>query len=353
MVAIAQAMDMEMGEMSQEHLAADWQKNPLTGVRTNIILLAYDTEGAEIQTYNPSAQSRTTEHGFAWLRLVDVVGVPPGRHGEDWHRLVNARHYKNTEFLSYENKLYLEGNREGFWTRFGTSSWYNPREGSAPFDALFKELAGDSTVGGKAVLSGATEDAKFPMLADVVAGFQQIHVKSGTIPFEQHDDGVEDKPPNKSHQSRLLQLKEAVSLPGSGATSSDDLSPWRKTSTEIASLNKEKVPARAAIPTHAAPWLRGARSFRDALAGRNGQSLMNGQSIRGGHSEGGAQPKGRSQPDGAGQSIRGGTSIRGGHSVRGGFARGSEPAWGNVRIQGGWPRRGRLSAKGGHATRGA
>ena len=110
-------------------------------MNTNLILLAYDTEGVETPDYKPSVRNRTSEHGFAWLRVADIAHIPPGRHGVNWRPFVHAKHWINHDFRSFANRLFCVGNPQGFWPRYGKLQYYRVSEGPAPFHRLFEELA--------------------------------------------------------------------------------------------------------------------------------------------------------------------------------------------------------------------
>ncbi len=159
-VAIAQALDLAIKTRrhhectGEEQLPAKWYDEPLKGLDPNMIWLAYDCETAEINSYNPGALSRTTEHGFAWWRAADCLEVPPGLHGVNWHPYIQARHWINRDFRGYENMLWVVGNSRGFWREYGNSEYYDARDGPAPFHALFARMAVEH-----AVLKAATSNA--------------------------------------------------------------------------------------------------------------------------------------------------------------------------------------------------
>jgi len=142
-VAIAEALDPRIGAWGGGDLKSkeDWSTKSFGVMNTNMILLAYDSEAATNMHYKPSVQNRTTEHGFAWLRLSDVVAVDPGAHGDGWHPFIQASHFVNREFRKYENSDWMVGNRDGFWPQYGMSKFFDVKDGAAPFDALFESLA--------------------------------------------------------------------------------------------------------------------------------------------------------------------------------------------------------------------
>ena len=79
--SLALALDLNIktrGRNSENQpLTSDWLDRPLQNINTNMILLAYDTETVETPRYKPSVHNRTSEHGFASLRLADIAHVAP------------------------------------------------------------------------------------------------------------------------------------------------------------------------------------------------------------------------------------------------------------------------------------
>lgn len=148
--ALSLALDLSLktsgrheNTVNEGELPEDWLQKPLQGMNKNLILLAYDTEGVETPRYKPDVRNRTSEHGFAWLRIAEIAHIPPGRHGENWRPYVRAEHWINHDFRSFSNRYFCVGNPHGFWPRYGKSQYYRVTEGPAPFHRLFEELAGD------------------------------------------------------------------------------------------------------------------------------------------------------------------------------------------------------------------
>ena len=119
----------------------DWLSQPLNAMNTNLILLAYDIETVETPRYKPQVPNRTSEHGFAWLRLADIVNIAPGLNACNWRPFIRARHYINQDFHNFKNWFYCVGNPLGFWPEYGESQYYRVREGPAVFHEMFKEIA--------------------------------------------------------------------------------------------------------------------------------------------------------------------------------------------------------------------
>ena len=152
-VILAQALDRRLTNYTYKaHSALTSQQqniyNPLLldtepprNPNTNMILLAYDHEGVENPRYKPQVRNRTSEHGFAWLNLKDVISIPPGKNGVNWHPFIRARHFINNAFRNVENRWYVPGNRDGFWGEFGQSKYYTAGQSPRVFHDLFEEIA--------------------------------------------------------------------------------------------------------------------------------------------------------------------------------------------------------------------
>ena len=160
--SLAQALDQRVqtpGHKSVEE-PNDWLDKPLQAMNTNMILLAYDTETVETPRYKPKVMNRTSEHGFAWLRVSDIAHVAPGNNACNWRPFIRARHWINQDFRNFKNWFYCVGNPMGFWPEYGKSQYYRVREGPAVFHEMFNEIAnfavggveGDEAVGGVTAL---------------------------------------------------------------------------------------------------------------------------------------------------------------------------------------------------------
>lgn len=145
-VALAQALDSELGgygyyEDDGETEENGWEVGPLENIDPTMVLLANDCEHVESDNYIPNIENRTTEIGFASLSLRDVIGIPPGINGENWHPMIKAKHFVNKIWSdkNYKNKLYCAGNPKDF--RHGQSEYYKPNQSPHQVHAYFKELA--------------------------------------------------------------------------------------------------------------------------------------------------------------------------------------------------------------------
>ena len=146
-VVIRQAFDRALqtaahsDPIEEKSLPENWFEKPLPGMNLNMILIAYDTEGVETLNYKPHVPNRTSEHGFAWVRLADLAHIAPGEHGEGWLDLIQARHWINHDFRTFSNRYFCISNPNGFWPEYGKSEYYHVSDGPAPFHRLFEQLA--------------------------------------------------------------------------------------------------------------------------------------------------------------------------------------------------------------------
>ncbi|KAF6236893.1 hypothetical protein HO173_005184 [Letharia columbiana] len=131
-----------------EDLPEDWLKKPLQVV------------------------NRTSEHGFAWMRVADFAHIPPGDHGQNWRSFIRARHWINHDFRNFSNWFYCIGNPKGFWPKYGESQYYHVSEGPAPFHKLFEELANAT--------AGASEG--FDTVEEVTAMLEQTTLEEERTP---------------------------------------------------------------------------------------------------------------------------------------------------------------------------
>ena len=162
---LAQALDLTVNtpghkSMDEPKLPNDWLDKSLQAMNTSMILLAYDTESVEIPKYKPNVPNRTSEHGFAWLRIADIANIAPGHNACNWRPFIHARHWINSDFRNFKNRFYCVGNPLGFWPEYGKSQYYRVREGPAVFHRMFEEIANfpagsvkeDESIGGVAAL---------------------------------------------------------------------------------------------------------------------------------------------------------------------------------------------------------
>ena len=164
---LAQALDRSLktrgrDSVGVENLSDDWLEKPLQGMNTNMILLAYDTEGVETPNYKPRIRNRTSEHGFAWVHLAELASIPPGESGRNWKPSIRARHWINQDFRNFSNRFYCIGNPNGFWPEYGKSHYYHVSEGPAPFHTLFEELSRVNA----GTMKGTTTRANVPTLLE-------------------------------------------------------------------------------------------------------------------------------------------------------------------------------------------
>lgn len=74
----------------------------------DVIFLAIDVEAYECD------QNIITEIGIATLNTRTLRGTPPGYNGHCWSDLINARHFRIRDHLSYRNHKYVRGCPDNF-----------------------------------------------------------------------------------------------------------------------------------------------------------------------------------------------------------------------------------------------
>lgn len=147
-VSLAQALDRGIesnfcGEARlDEYLTDEALSRPLKNINSNLVLLY--SESVESNRYDRRRKPigpATTEHGFAWLNLADVAGIPPGPDGVNWHPYIRARHWLNWDYRNFANFKYVVGNPHGFWKEYGETQYYHDADGPAPFHEMFRTIA--------------------------------------------------------------------------------------------------------------------------------------------------------------------------------------------------------------------
>ena len=146
-VSIAQALDRGIKSSfggGDNCLTDEFLGKPLTNIRRNLVLLAYDSESVESNRYDRQRKPigpATTEHGFAWLNLAEIANIAPGPNGVNWHPYIRARHWLNWDYRNFANFKYVVGNPRGFWKEYGETRYYFDSEGPAPFHRMFEDIA--------------------------------------------------------------------------------------------------------------------------------------------------------------------------------------------------------------------
>lgn len=106
----------------QRYLGLREKISPTVQKLTNIDVNAavpFENEGTivficvDVETYEKSP-GLVTELGFAILDTQDLVGVPPGEGGQDWFKLIQARHLRIKEYSYMRNTEYVMGCPESF-----------------------------------------------------------------------------------------------------------------------------------------------------------------------------------------------------------------------------------------------
>ena len=310
-VAIAQALDSEIksfyGESDcEDDLTDEFLSKPLRGMKRNMVLLAYDTEGVESNRYDRQGRrmaSATTEHGFAWLILAEVADVPPGRNGINWHPYIQARHWLNWDYRNFANFKYVVGNPLGFWKEYGDTRYYVESEGPAPFHQLFRELA-------SAVVVKRSSDATKNATAEEISSLEEV-----TSLLEK--TAIEERTP-------VLEGKRAEIFRGSAVRSRGNMPHFRGSSA--------RGDRNMAGNGGNGPNFRGnfARDDRNMAGNRGNGSKFRGNSARGDRNMAGNRDNG---PNFRGNSARGDRNMAGnrdnGPNFRGNSARGDRNMAGN------------------------
>lgn len=89
----------------------------------------------DIESYE-RAHHKITEIGVATLDTRELMSIPPGPDGENWRRLIRARHFRIKENAHLVNSKFVQGHPEGF--DFGESTLVPLVEAPAHVAACFK-----------------------------------------------------------------------------------------------------------------------------------------------------------------------------------------------------------------------
>jgi hypothetical protein len=103
---------------------------------TDAVLIAIDVEAWECD------QSVITEVGLAVLDTRKLSSMPPGRNGESWFKLIEARHLRMMEYEHLVNEKYVRGNPLGF--NFGTSEPASVHDVSYAMEDIFDSACSPS-----------------------------------------------------------------------------------------------------------------------------------------------------------------------------------------------------------------
>jgi hypothetical protein len=113
----------------------------------SVVFICVDVESYE------RAHHKITEIGVATLDTLDLVGVAPGKDGEEWRKKIKARHFRIQEHRHLTNHEFVHGHPDGF--DFGSSTFvslkeapthvaacFHPPFGAHPSNTTEEELAG-------------------------------------------------------------------------------------------------------------------------------------------------------------------------------------------------------------------
>jgi hypothetical protein len=118
-----------MGQLSLSRLD-DTKPPPFTSVK-GPIFIAIDCEAWE------EGGKPVTEVGVATLDTRDLQGVPPGPCGENWQKLIRARHFRIVERKHMVNKKYVNGCPENF--EFGETEFVSKDHIASAVASCFRD----------------------------------------------------------------------------------------------------------------------------------------------------------------------------------------------------------------------
>jgi hypothetical protein len=95
----------------------------------SVVFICVDVESYE------RAHHKITEIGVATLDTRDLVDVAPGTDGEEWKKMIRARHFRIKEHRHLINSEFVHGHPDGF--EFGSSTFVSLKEASTHVAACF------------------------------------------------------------------------------------------------------------------------------------------------------------------------------------------------------------------------
>jgi hypothetical protein len=103
----------------------------------SVVFICVDVESHE------RAHHKITEIGLATLDTRDLVGVAPGKDGEEWRKQIKARHFRINEHRHLVNHEFVQGHPDGFG--FGESTFVGLEEAPTHVAACFSPPFGAHT----------------------------------------------------------------------------------------------------------------------------------------------------------------------------------------------------------------
>jgi hypothetical protein len=100
----------------------------------SVVFICVDVESYE------RAHHKITEIGVATLDTRDLVGVAPGQDGEEWRKIIKARHFRINEHRHLVNYEFVHGHPDGF--EFGVSTFVDLKDASTHVAACFNHPFG-------------------------------------------------------------------------------------------------------------------------------------------------------------------------------------------------------------------
>ncbi|KAL8657511.1 MAG: hypothetical protein Q9226_001839 [Calogaya cf. arnoldii] len=119
--------DIAKGSEPVPHLMDDLLEDPLD-VRPNTVIMSFDGE-----SHDRLGQHHNTEWGVAWLDLEKVKRIKPGIFGINWHRYIEARHFRNWLYSGHRLKSIVVA-------RLGPGFQYGERRSEDASEAVLPAL---------------------------------------------------------------------------------------------------------------------------------------------------------------------------------------------------------------------
>lgn len=102
--------------------------------RDRLHIMCFDAEGVD---------GDTSEYGFAWYRASDTISIIPDTKGQNWFPKLQAKRFLVNMYKNHPGSKWIDGDPKGFWQDYGKTVIYDPKQGSTPFNELFKSITGN------------------------------------------------------------------------------------------------------------------------------------------------------------------------------------------------------------------
>ncbi|EOD46667.1 putative qde-2-interacting protein [Neofusicoccum parvum UCRNP2] len=122
--------ELQAAEAARKLPPVDFEKPAPFVFDKNVIFISVDIEAFELDN------SKITEVGVATLDVLDIINIPPGKDGTNWHNKIRARHFRIDEHSHLENYRHVAGCAGGF--EFGKSEFVRLAEAPQAVASCFK-----------------------------------------------------------------------------------------------------------------------------------------------------------------------------------------------------------------------